>query len=289
MTRLALAASAWTAILFASALPFIVWRVVLHGQGTSGWVSLVQLLGLGVILFASLVAPSLHPLRGFLLALIAFVIGDWIRYAIEGTPGLINWTKTAPQYQWIVLDSLIALIPGLLMAVTLIGSDMKRQDVFLALGNVSAPSKMPFGIRPVPWSWLGPMLIVVFSIPFTMALTSIIRQDLNAPRKVVTALPIILGFAVVNAASEEFRFRAVLLARCQPLLGAGHALLLTSTLFGLGHWFGHPSGPAGVVMSGVAGWFWAKSMIDTRGFFWAWLSHGILDVLILALVMIATP
>ena len=49
-------------------------------------------------------------------------------------------------------------------------------------------------------------------------------------------------------------FRAVFLARVDQLLGAGRAMLMTSVIFGIGHWFGHPSGPSGVVLAFVAGW-----------------------------------
>ena len=63
----------------------------------------------------------------------------------------------------------------------------------------------------------------------------------------------------------------VLLARLAPVVGTGQALLVTSTLFGIGHWFGHPSGASGVLMAGFAGYVWGRSVLDTRGFFWAWL------------------
>jgi membrane protease YdiL (CAAX protease family) len=250
------------------------------------WISIVQLFGLGLILVFTALFSSLQPLRGLVLALIAFVLGDWVRVEIENVPVLINWTKTAPQYQWMFLDSLMAVIPGVLMALTLVGSGLKRQDIFLVKGNLGASSKMPFGIRPIAWNWLGPALIIVFSIPLVLRLS--LAVEANFLRKLVAALPIAVSFAVVNALSEEFRFRAVLLARIEPVLGSGHALLLTSAVFGLGHWFGHPSGPSGVIMAGIAGWFWGKSMIDTRGIFWAWWSHGIQDVLILTAVVTLT-
>ena len=288
MRRVLIIASAWIAMLFASFLPFVIWRLVLHENGLSPWIAIVQLVALGTALALTLVSSTFRPLRGLVSALLAFVIGDWIRYALENTPAIMAWTRTAPQYEWIFLDSVIALIPGLLMALTLIGSGLKRQDVFLAKGDLSAPSTMPLGIRRASWKWLGPILIVIFSIPLALPLASVIHGQPSATRKLFPTLPIILAFAIINAGSEEFRFRSVLLARSEHVLGAGQAVLLTSTLFGLGHWFGHPSGPLGVLMAGLAGWFWGKSMIETRGFLWAWLIHGIQDVFILAFVVITT-
>ncbi|HYS78109.1 MAG TPA: CPBP family intramembrane glutamic endopeptidase, partial [Candidatus Dormibacteraeota bacterium] len=85
------------------------------------------------------------------------------------------------------------------------------------------------------------------------------------------------------------RFRAVLLARLVPVIGAAQALWITSTMFGLGHWFGHPSGPVGVAMAGFAGFVWGKSMLDTRGFAWAWIIHASMDLLIFTLLLMSGP
>ena len=287
MRRAPLIGIAWVAVLLASSLPFIIWRAFLRHNEAPTRISILQLAGLGLVLAASLGWSSVRSLRGMALALVALVLGDWIRYAIENTSPVVRWSKTAPQYQWIFLDSLIALIPGALMALTLVGSGLKRRDVFLVRGNLAAPSKMPLGLGPVRWSSLGPILIAVLSVPLAMQLVATWRPELSPMKKVIGHLPVILTFAIVNSASEEFRFRSVLLARIRPALGNGHALLLTSALFGLGHWFGHPSGPAGVVMAGFAGWLWGKSMIETNGFFWAWLIHGIQDVIILTFVVLA--
>ena len=60
----------------------------------------------------------------------------------------------------------------------------------------------------------------------------------------------------------------------------GAAALLTAVLFGLGHYYGQPSGPIGVLMAGFAGWIWAKSMIETRGSAWAFLIHMVQDIVI---------
>jgi membrane protease YdiL (CAAX protease family) len=64
--------------------------------------------------------------------------------------------------------------------------------------------------------------------------------------------------------------------------------VITAVLFGLRHYYGQPSGPLGVVMAGIAGWFWARSMIETRGFFWAFFIHMVQDVVILSFLAVAT-
>lgn len=50
--------------------------------------------------------------------------------------------------------------------------------------------------------------------------------------------------------------------------------------FGLGHYYGYPSGVLGVLLSSFLGWFLGKSLLETKGFFWAWLIHFVPDVFI---------
>jgi len=49
---------------------------------------------------------------------------------------------------------------------------------------------------------------------------------------------------------------------------------------GIGHYFGVPYGVVGVIMASFLGWMLGKAMLETRGFFWAWLIHFVQDVLI---------
>ncbi len=279
----------WVAMLSASSFPYIVWRAFLGHNDVSIWIPVAQLIAFSVSLTPTFILPSLQSVRGFILALAAMAVGDWIRYGIENANAWTVWAQTAAQYQLISADSFVALIPGLLMALTLIGSGIGRRELFLVKGSLSAPAKTPFGLPSIPWTVLGPALTILFTLPLVLQLISTVHPDFALREKVVGALPIILTFSIVNAASEEFRFRSVLIARMEKVLGPRHALLLTSALFGLGHWFGHPSGPTGVVMAGVAGWFWGKAMIETRGFFWSWFIHGIQDLVILTfIIMTAT-
>lgn len=84
----------------------------------------------------------------------------------------------------------------------------------------------------------------------------------------------------MNAANEEFQFRSVLLARLENIVSPREAVVLTAVLFGVGHFFGQPTGWVGALMAGIAGWFWAKSMIETRGFTCAFASHFVQDMVI---------
>lgn len=276
---------AWVAMLVASNLSLIIWRVLLR-QEIPSWEPIVRIVGLLILLSLTLARPALRPLHGFVLALTALLIGNRIATLLEQSAAWMVWARAVPQHLQVFADTLMKLIPAALMALTLIGTGISRRELFLVKGDLHALSTWPW-IGPLPWTLVGPMVILAFALPLAFQLTFTVRPDFSMLSRVVAALPLALVFAALNAASEEFRFRSVLLARLVPVLGSAHALWLTSVLFGLGHWFGRPSGPTGVLMTLVVGFILGKSMLETGGFAWAWLAHGIQDVLIFAFIVMA--
>lgn len=175
-----------------------------------------------------------------------------------------------------------------LLGFTLIGSGITRRDLFLRRGNLAALAQpIPFlGLRkPIPWTWFGPGLLVIFGAALPLFLYFTVHPDFTASGRIVRFLPLILAIAAFNAANEEFQFRSVLLAHLRKVVSPGEAALLTAALFGLGHYYGQPSGPIGVVMAGFAGWIWARSMIETRGFAWAFFIHMVQDIVIFSFLV----
>ncbi|CAM4221604.1 CPBP family intramembrane glutamic endopeptidase [Paenibacillus endophyticus] len=93
--------------------------------------------------------------------------------------------------------------------------------------------------------------------------------------------PLILVFALMNAFSEEIIFRFSFVAVVSkygfsPYVAQG----LAAVVFGVVHYFGNPGGILGVLMAAFIGWFLAKSMLETKGFFWALTIHFLQDVVI---------
>ena len=84
----------------------------------------------------------------------------------------------------------------------------------------------------------------------------------------------------MNAFSEEMAYHAALLAPLYNAVGHSHALLLSAALFGLWHYYGVPYGVIGMIMAGILGWLLGKSMLETKGLFWAWFIHFWQDVAI---------
>jgi membrane protease YdiL (CAAX protease family) len=184
----------------------------------------------------------------------------------------------------------LTLSGAVLVSLTLIGSGLTRRELFLIPGNLAAPAQpLPFlGLRKrVPWTLFGPGLLLVFALALAPFLYFTVHPNFAASNRIIHFFPWMIAVAALNAASEEYQFRNILLAHLGDLFSSSEAALLTAAYFGLGHYYGHPSGTLGVLMAGFAGWIWARSMIETRGYFWAFTSHMVQDIIIFAFLATA--
>jgi membrane protease YdiL (CAAX protease family) len=273
-------AIAWLAVLPASGSSGILYRV-LFSEDPSVWLAVIDVVILALFFGLAYAIAQWRSLRGYFLALVALSTGSLIADRLAPAVAPSAWVAR------IFVNTFIQLIPCALLALSLIGSGLTRRDVFLARGTMTAQSRMPRWLPSVRWSWFGPFLMLILAGGLAIQLVLTVRPDVHMFGLSLRGLPFALAFAAVNAAQEEFRFRAVLLSRLVPTVGTTHALLVTSLLFGLAHWFGHPSGPSGVLLAGFAGYMWGKSMVETGGSAWAWLIHGFQDVLIFEFLIMA--
>jgi membrane protease YdiL (CAAX protease family) len=174
----------------------------------------------------------------------------------------------------------------MLMALTVIGSGLGRKGLFLGLGNPNAPAQRSriFGIKETkPWALLFRQFILIFVAIFAIVLWLLIRPDIGKFLQVLIFLPAITIAAAINGLAEEFQFRSVLLARLEPWVKPGQAMMMSAVLFASLHYYtGTPGGPLGVLPNIFFGWVASKSVLETRGLLWAWLLHFIADFMIYA-------
>lgn len=275
-------AVAWTAMLIASAVPNIIFRV--SGNGSPYFLPVTQTAVVVLIAILADRSPRLRPLTGFLLTIgilrlgwffIAPVLGDWA--PIHNLAADSSWG--AQQF----IARLLNVAGALLMLATFIGRGFSRQDLFLRAGELDAPARPePFlwFRRSIPWTRFGPQLLVIFGVVLPLFLFVTLKPAIIDPIRSWSLLPWALATAAINAANEEFQFRCVPLAHLRGALPLAECLWLTSIFFGLGHYFGQPSGPIGVIMATLAGWLWGKSMVETRGSLWAFGIHMVQDLVI---------
>lgn len=281
---------AWlTTLVLGSITPEIVLRARHKSGGSDRTTLFFQIGGLAVILALTWAWPSITPLRGFVWSLLATQVGYQLSFAVQSSAAWGSLTRGLSGGGAFIAAEMLKTIPTIALAGSLLGSGLGLRDVFVVPGDIHAISQPTLLTGLEPWTRLGPILAVVIALPLALYVGLTRGSDPAQLRKAAGLAPLILLGSGVNAFNEEFIFRAVLLARLSPVLGPAQSLWLTSVRFGVGHWFGNPSGPIGAGAATLAGWFWGKSILETRGLFWAWVIHAIQDVVIYSLVAMQAP
>jgi uncharacterized protein len=238
----------------------------------------------GLIVLTS-VWSLLHPLRGYILTLLALVCGRGLSFLLLQSAPYRAWLQTANWGVAFLASMLVWLIPTALVALTLIGSGLGRQDLFLVPGNLHAPVQPnPIFSAGTPWSRTAQQFVMVGSIVMFFMFGQGSRPDLRLGTVVLVNLPLIILAAAINAGYGEFCFRAVLLGRLVPVLGPQQALWLSAVCYSLWNYHRMPSRYVGALLNGFLGWFLGKSMLETGGVALAFLVHFGLDVVIFTLV-----
>jgi membrane protease YdiL (CAAX protease family) len=286
-----LKALAWGAILIGSMVPTIILRLFVPAVPAEpvmpSWLGWAQGVVLAALWAVTWVLPTVKPVRGLVLALLAFWVGAFFSSFLLDSAAWSNWLEGASWGIALVVTRLgIHLISVALMALTLIGSGIGRRDLFLARGNPSAPaqpSRLLLLKEPRPWNRVARDFLLVYVIITLIVVWLDFRPDVSQIPRALIFLPAIVIGAAINAFAEEFQFRSMLLARLEPVVRPGQAILMTSVLFGSLHYYtGAPSGPVGALVAAFLGWVAAKSMIETRGIVWAFLFHFLADFVIYA-------
>ncbi len=287
---------AWTATLLASSLGIILWRELAGGEPY--WLAWVHAIGLVAIFVLTLARTDLKPLRGFvfiLLVIFFFGFGGGWQFGlipfIRSSSAWITWESQAPWALSAVVYHLIRLSPAIVILSFLLLKGRKRQDFFLTKGRIDAPaepSRLLGMKKPEPWTRIGSIFAIV--IAFGTLTYLILSSDLSWGEFIgaLPLIPIALLIGVINAFNEEFTLRAAPLSELSVPTGKKQELLITTIFFGLGHFYGVPAGIIGVLLSSFLGWFLGKSMLETKGSFWAWLIHFLSDAFIFTFFAISS-
>ena len=283
-----IAAFAWVAALLTSSLTLIIWRELASGEPS--WWHWVPATGLALLLALTYVSEAARLLRGYVVLLgLTFFLGfggGWRWGLIPFVRSSLFWIDRVERAPWAfsaVATHLLRLTPALFALAFLLVRGRSLRDVFLARGDIGAsalPSRLLGMKGPEPWTRIGSTFALVFCAGTLSFLVLVMRPS---PDMLLSALPLFpasLLIAALNAFNEEFLLRAAPLSELVPAVGERQALLITTAFFGLGHFYGIPNGIVGVALSGFLGWFLGKSILETRGFFWAWLIHFLQDVII---------
>jgi hypothetical protein len=279
---------AWAAMLLTSDLAIIFWRELAGGEPY--WWSWVHAIGLLTIFAFTLINKNLKSIRTYVLVLLVIFFlglgGGWDWGLIPFIRSSLIWTNWESQVPWAlsaIATHLLRLTPASVILVSLLLTGYRRSDLFLAKGKIDAlvePSKLLGMKKPEPWTHIGRIFAIIFTVVTFISLMLAWKPSLDMFVKVLPLIPVALLIAAMNAFNEEFTLRAAPLSTLLPAIGKQQALLITTVYFGLGHFYGIPNNVPGVLMSAFLGWFLGKSLLETKGFFWAWLIHFLPDALI---------
>lgn len=280
---------AWAAVLIIS-IPRIVYRLLVPltpGDPVSPmWLAWITVGCVAFLWILTWVWKSIKPLRGYFLALIALCVGwNFVYPFISENATWSGWLERQSWGVWIVGYLGIRLIITALVAVTLIGSGIGRKELYLVRGKPNAVAKRSRLLGDIakehtPWTRVISKWIPYYIVILLVVVGIQTRPNMNQVLQAVKFLPFIFIAAAINAFNEEFQFRSMILARSENVVGSQMAIYLSAAFFGLQHYFGSPGGPFGVLMAAYLGWISAKSMVETKGFVWAFLIHFVGDFLI---------
>lgn len=276
-----LIAAAWLVTLLASTLPDAIWYQFI---GTIPlWLFWGKVGLLIVLVFLTWAWKRMQALRFYFILLFVNIMTWWLVSWIRKTPAWSQWEEHAPWSIGMLAIQLLKIGVALLTLVALFILMRRRQSFFLVKGQLDAKAGAVswLGIKDAtPWKTLGPIIAVVAAAIMTVALLLTYQPSMAILIKALPFLPAALLFAVTNAFSEEVSWRSSLLAPLHEVVGKSNAMLMTAVFFGLAHYFGGvplATLPT-ILMTGFLGWLMGKSMLETKGFFWAWFIHFISDI-----------
>jgi membrane protease YdiL (CAAX protease family) len=251
------------------------------------WMTPARIGALSVAIAATWALGTIRPLRGMLVVLlVVYAVEGWLLLTV--VPQLPAYRDAVADSPWLAFlgERALRLVAVAVMLAVLLLQGFRRRDVFLAVGDLRATAE-PIGVprSPEPWTRFGRNyglisvgLLLVFLVPaFSPSLSR-----LSAGLVVFAAVA-----AAMNAFAEEFLYRAALIPHVLPLFGKRATLLLVPGWFALAHWFGVPAGMTGVLLAAIGGWFFARSMIETRGIAWAWFLHFLADFTVYLVLLLA--
>lgn len=274
---------AWISILLISNLPIIICNQLLHI--TVPWFAAAQFILLASGLLLSGLVQALRPLRLFFALFAALHVAEWGTHTLAGLSQANGWfanqgiafvdSLMITQIMRLTVALVMLLISGLLFR--------QRSAFFFGFGNLKAvAAPIPFvGMqRPSTWHRLGPVMGLCLALGLIAFAVIAGSAPLTNLRQALPLAPFVLMFAALNAFGEEMSYRAPQLGALAPAIGESQALRITAAYFGIGHFYGVPYGIVGVLMAGVLGWLLGRSMLETKGLFWAWCIHLMMDVVI---------
>lgn len=288
----AILATAWIFLLLSSGLPRIILQEIFGFKVSPNLGALIAVMVVLAGLLLTIVWKVVRELRPFFFLFLMLVFIEWFVYTkVDQLPFYQAWLNNPSFNVYMLAEQSLRLLVTISIIVVLFLLKKQANAFFLVMGDVKAPVEPVklLGIKEGEhWNKLGRNFSVIISSGTLAFLVIAGRPPLDMLVRALPFLPAIFLAAMLNAFNEEITYKASFLSVLENVVGKQQALWLMAAYFGIGHFYGVPYGVIGVMLAGFLGWFLGKSMLETRGLWWAWFIHFWQDVLIFSFLAIGS-
>jgi len=224
-----------------------------------------------------------------LAIIIAFTIS--LVFVSHWANGIVLFDGLSTTINKQILYQSITLFMTIVFLLVLWLTKRKTFQEYFRKGNLSAdilPEPL-MGIKPKAsenWIHLGRNFSIVISIVTAIVIYfQLIGGNGISMGNILSVLPFSIVFALSNSFVEESITRLGIVVVLKDVLKDRTIPLVSALLFGSVHYWGSPGGILGVLVAGFLGWFLTKSILETKGVFWAWWIHFLQDVIIISVML----
>ena len=224
-----------------------------------------------------------------LAIIIAFTIA--LVFVSKWTNGIVIFEGLSTKINKQILYQSITLLGTMVFLFALWLTKKNTFKAYFRKGNLSADIlPEPFmGIQPKTnenWIHLGRNFSIIISVVTAIVIYfQLIGGNGISIGTMVSMLPFSIVFALSNSFVEESITRLGVVVVLKDAVKDRTIPFVSALLFGSVHYWGNPGGILGVLVAGFLGWFLTKSIIETKGIFWAWWIHFLQDVIIITAIL----
>ena len=225
-------------------------------------------------------------LKEILLLLLIVVLTASFLFIGKWTAGIVVFDNLSPLTNHQIVYQAITLLIAFALLLILWGVKREEFKTHFRKGNIGAEiTPEPWvGIKPKgnqTWLYYGASIGIIISVVTAI----IIYLQLIHGKEIdySNILPILLFsllFSLTNSFIEESVTRISVVVTLKGIVKDKTIPLISALIFGVVHYWGNPGGIPGLLAAGFLGWFLAKSIVETKGIYWAWLIHFVQDVII---------
>jgi membrane protease YdiL (CAAX protease family) len=136
------------------------------------------------------------------------------------------------------------------------------------------------------WKNIGINFAIIITIVTIIIMYFEIKDKTFNYDNFISILLFIYIFSFSNAFVEEMMYRFGVIIALREITSDKKIALISGLIFGSIHYFGTPGGIIGMIVAGFLGWFLAKSIIETKGIFFAYLIHFLQDFVIFSALLL---